>query len=233
MGFFETIKKAISLDEDDDDVLYEMEMLELEKKERASRSRYSGRNSNSDDNTDEDERASRKKSYRNSNSSSGDSESGKTAGKLAQERREASSSRKTYESSRTTPPRSPQGSYSSRRTQSNSIPRRNSDDNVLKIKKESSDISIIKVKTFTDAQDVCDSLIDGRPIIVTFDDARSTESQRIMDFISGCVYVLNGNLHTISDTIFLFSPNGVDVSGDYINMVQNDAFGIPTFNKMF
>jgi cell division inhibitor SepF len=53
-----------------------------------------------------------------------------------------------------------------------------------------------------------------------------------MDFISGCIYTLNGSLNTISDKIFLCSPEGVDVSGDYINMVKENSFGVPTFNKM-
>jgi FtsZ-interacting cell division protein YlmF len=99
-------------------------------------------------------------------------------------------------------------------------------------RRDSSEISIYNVKNFEDATLVCDKLVSGLPIIVSFDDPNSPNSQRVMDFIAGCIYTLNGSLHTVSDRIFLFSPEGVDVSGDYINMVKENSFGVPTFNKM-
>ena len=48
-------------------------------------------------------------------------------------------------------------------------------------------------------------------------------AQRIIDFISGSVYAMNGNLQKISNFIFLATPNGVDISGDIQNLM--DAFG--------
>ncbi len=99
-------------------------------------------------------------------------------------------------------------------------------------KRDSSEISIYNVKNFEDATLVCDKLVNGLPIIVSFDDPNSTTAQRVMDFLAGCIYTINGNLHTISDKIFLFSPEGVDVSGDYMNLVKENSFGVPTFNKM-
>lgn len=233
MGFLDAIKNAISLDEDDDDSLYEAEMRELERKERSKNARKASRAAETENDDDEEESAYSRKSQRNSFSERKTSDSGKTAGQLAQEKRKnaASSYRKSSDSSRVMPPRSPETGYSAKRN--NTSARRSSDtDNVVKMRKDTSEISIIKVQSFADAQEVCDSLIDGRPIIVSFEDPRGAEAQRIMDFIAGCIYVINGNLHTISDSIFLFSPKGVDVSGDYLNMVQNNGFGIPTFNKM-
>lgn len=232
MGFLDVIKNAISLDEDDDDSLYEAEMKELERKERSKSTRNASRSAEDEDDDYDEESVPVRKSQRASFSER-KNDSGKTAGQLAQEKRKSavSSYRKNSESSRVTPPRSPETGYSARRN--NTPVRRSSDtDNVVKMRKDTSEISIIKVQSFADAQEVCDSLIDGRPIIVSFEDPQSAEAQRIMDFIAGCIYVINGNLHTISDSIFLFSPKGVDVSGDYLNMVQNNGFGIPTFNKM-
>ena len=235
MGFFDKIKDYLSFDEEDDDSLYEAEMRELERKERA-KSRRQIKEVEEDEDDYVEERTSTRRSPRTASSVSDrrSSDTGKTAGQLAQERRRTGSAnrRTSYESSRSTPPRSPEGSYTPRNNRM-STRRSVESSNVVSMKRESSDISIIKVQSFSDAQEVCDNLIDGKPIIVSFDDPRSSEAQRIMDFIAGCIYVINGNLHTISDSIFLFSPNGVDVSGDYLNMVQNNGFGIPTFNKMF
>ena len=45
-------------------------------------------------------------------------------------------------------------------------------------------------------------------------------SQRIIDFISGSCYALDGNLQKISNYIFIATPNSVDISGDF-----QDLFG--------
>jgi cell division inhibitor SepF len=59
------------------------------------------------------------------------------------------------------------------------------------------------------------------------------EAQRIMDFISGCIFAISGKMHQISRYIFIFSPESVDISGDYLELSQDDEFGIPTLNKEF
>ena len=39
-------------------------------------------------------------------------------------------------------------------------------------------------------------------------------AQRIIDFISGATFAINGNLQKISNYIFLVTPTNVDISGD-------------------
>lgn len=233
MGFFDTIKNAMSLDDEDDDSLYEAEMRELERKEK-NKAAKSRRNSDSSDGyeDDEEEDTAQKRASRSSFSDRRNSERGRRPARSNAEKKTDGSYRSSYESSRTAPPRSPESSYYGRKP-SSGAQRHGTGDNIVRMRRDSaSDISILKLQSLSDAQEVCDNLVEGKPIIVSFEDPKGPEAQRIMDFISGCIYVLNGNLHTISDSIFLFSPKGVDVSGDYLNLMQNNGFGVPTFNKM-
>jgi len=203
MGFWDNLKDAIFMDDDDDDddELYEKEMRELEKKDKSRKTTSAS--------------TTVKKPVRS------ESDNHKTPGQLAQERRKTTSSDKpSYSSKPLTPPRSPESTYTEvykprpvRRVQ------------------EASDIRIFKAYKFEDAQVVCDSLTSGKAIIVSFEESDLAETQRIMDFICGSIYVLEGNIHTISEKIFLFSPKDVDVSGDYMSMVARNGFGVPTFNK--
>ena len=232
MGLFDKIKSAIAFDdEEDDDSIYEAEMRELERKERSkaqAQRKAAERKAVEADGEEETAGSSRKiRSF-----SDRKKNTGSTRTRSYDRTSERSSQRKSSESSRLYPPRSPEGSYSSRRN-SQASRQRTETSAVSRGRKDSSEISIVKVKDFTDAQEVCDNLINGKPIIVCFDEPNSPSSQRIMDFIAGCVYTINGNLHTISTNIFLFSPDGGDVSGDYLSMVQKSGFGVPTFNKMF
>lgn len=95
------------------------------------------------------------------------------------------------------------------------------------------EVCIMKPTSFEDSQDICDMLLSGRAAVVNLEGFDPTEAQRIMDFISGCVYAINGKLHQISRYIFIFSPDSVDISGDYLDLVPDEGFGVPTINKEF
>lgn len=94
-----------------------------------------------------------------------------------------------------------------------------------------SQINLFKVRNFADAQYVCDMILDGNAIIVDFGGIDGALAQRIMDFIVGCLYSIEGNINSISNTVYLFSPENVDISGEYINMLKKDSYGMPLYNK--
>ena len=95
------------------------------------------------------------------------------------------------------------------------------------------EVCIMKPSTFADSQDICDMLLEGRAVVVNLEGFDPLEAQRIMDFISGCVYSINGRLHQISRYIFIFSPDSIDISGDYLDIAAEDGFGVPTINQEF
>lgn len=96
------------------------------------------------------------------------------------------------------------------------------------------EVCIMKPTSFEDSQDICDMLLDGRATVVNLEGFDPDDAQRVMDFISGCVYAINGKLHQISKFIFIFSPDSIDISGDYSELVSDDiGFGVPTLNKEF
>ncbi|WP_343209089.1 cell division protein SepF [Anaerolentibacter hominis] len=95
------------------------------------------------------------------------------------------------------------------------------------------EVCIIKPTTFGDSQDICDMLLNGRAVIVNLEGFDPGEAQRIIDFVCGSVYAMNGKLHSVAKYIFIFSPASVDISGDFAEFFQESGFGVPTFNKEF
>lgn len=95
------------------------------------------------------------------------------------------------------------------------------------------EVCICKPNNFGDSQDACEMLIQGHAVVVNLEGIDITEAQRIMDFISGCIFSMSGKMHQISRYIFIFSPENVDISGDYLELSQEDEFNIPTLNKEF
>lgn len=95
------------------------------------------------------------------------------------------------------------------------------------------EVCIMKPSTFEDSQEICDMLLSGRAAVINLEGLDVDLAQRIMDFISGSVYSMNGKLHQISSFIFIISPESVDISGDYSDILQSNGFEVPTLNKDF
>lgn len=95
------------------------------------------------------------------------------------------------------------------------------------------EVCIMKPVTFEDSQDICDMLLSGRAAVINLEGFDVDLAQRIMDFVSGSVYAMNGKLHQISNYIFIISPDSVDISGDYLDLLQSNGFEVPTLNKEF
>jgi cell division inhibitor SepF len=75
--------------------------------------------------------------------------------------------------------------------------------------------------TFDDAQDICDHLKGKRPVVINLEGIEKQDAQRIIDFLSGAVYALDGSIQKVSCDIFVIAPNNVDVSGDLKDELRN------------
>ena len=75
-----------------------------------------------------------------------------------------------------------------------------------------SQINTIKPKSFDDAQFVANCLRDKVPVIINFENTDPADASRIIDFISGTTYALNGDIKKVSETVFICAPNNVHVS---------------------
>ena len=75
-----------------------------------------------------------------------------------------------------------------------------------------SKINTIKPKTFDHAQDVANSLRDKVPVIINFEETDTETAKRIIDFISGTTYALNGEIKKVSQNVFVCAPQNVTVT---------------------
>jgi len=66
--------------------------------------------------------------------------------------------------------------------------------------------------TFDQATEICDNLKSRKPVIVNLERLENEVAQRILDFLSGAVYGMDGNLHKISGGIFIAAPSNVDIT---------------------
>ncbi len=94
-------------------------------------------------------------------------------------------------------------------------------------------IKVMKPTSFEDSQDICDVLLAGKATIINLEGFNVDLAQRVMDFISGAVYAANGRLHQISNYIFIISPENIDITGDYLDLIKQNGFDVPTITRDF
>ncbi|SHE37469.1 cell division inhibitor SepF [Caldanaerobius fijiensis DSM 17918] len=58
---------------------------------------------------------------------------------------------------------------------------------------------------------ICDELKARKPVIVNLQDMKPDEAERVLDFLAGAVYALEGVVKKISSGIFLVVPSNVDI----------------------
>jgi cell division inhibitor SepF len=85
-------------------------------------------------------------------------------------------------------------------------------------------VLIYKPVSYEDTQSIIDNLKERKPIIVNLDELDTDVAQRILDFVSGAVYALNGNIRKAARNIFVVAPYNVDVSTNTAD-AASDEFG--------
>ena len=76
--------------------------------------------------------------------------------------------------------------------------------------------------SYEDTQNIIDNLKSRKPVIVNMEELDLECAQRILDFIAGAIYALNGTIYKISRGIFVVAPTNYDVIGNG----DNDEDGI-------
>ena len=83
-------------------------------------------------------------------------------------------------------------------------------DNVVSIKSglnsSKSKIVLYEPRVYSDAKDVAQNLLNNKAVVINFSRMEDDSARRIVDFITGTVYALNGEIQRIGDRIFLATP---------------------------
>lgn len=70
---------------------------------------------------------------------------------------------------------------------------------------------VMQPNSFDDAQDVCDHLKEKKPVVINLEYADKDTARRLIDFLSGAVYGVDGHIQKVSSSIFLLVPYNVDI----------------------
>jgi len=75
-------------------------------------------------------------------------------------------------------------------------------------------VVVSEPRVFEDVQGLAENLKNRRPVIVNLEKAEPELAKRVVDFISGATYALNGTLQKVGSGIFLVVPSNMDISSE-------------------
>lgn len=65
--------------------------------------------------------------------------------------------------------------------------------------------------SYDDVEIIIDHLKNNEAVIINLKEIKSLTGQRILDFISGAIYSLDGSIQPIENGLFLLTPGGVNI----------------------
>lgn len=90
--------------------------------------------------------------------------------------------------------------------------------------KKNCDMVLVKAKAYDDLQGIARSIKEQKVVIVNFEDMDKETAQRMVDFLSGAVFALDGESKKVSGSTFVFGSNQVNMAGQIMDGESQQAY---------
>lgn len=80
---------------------------------------------------------------------------------------------------------------------------------------------LLEPRAYSEAQQIADHLKKRNTVVVNLKRVTSDQAKRIMDFLSGTIYAIKGNIQKVGSGIFLCTPNNINVQGKITEDADN------------
>ena len=76
------------------------------------------------------------------------------------------------------------------------------------------EVVLFRPGSFNDTSKAADDLRNRKAVIVNMENVDKAMARRVVDFLSGGVYALDGDVKKIAQSAYLFCPHNMDIVGD-------------------
>lgn len=74
------------------------------------------------------------------------------------------------------------------------------------------EMKVVRPDRFDSVSSIADHLLAGRTVVLNLEIATKETSRRLIDFLSGVAYSIDGQIKRIANNTYIITPNNVDVS---------------------
>ncbi|MBR2048209.1 MAG: cell division protein SepF [Oscillospiraceae bacterium] len=84
---------------------------------------------------------------------------------------------------------------------------------------------LVRPETFNDATIIATNLRQKKAIVLNLDNVDKALARRVVDFLSGCTYAVDGSVKKVAHATYLFCPSNMEVTGDLQNLAgETEAY---------
>lgn len=91
----------------------------------------------------------------------------------------------------------------------------------LESAKKPAKVVLFEPRAYSEAVDIADELLKKKAVIVNLQQISQEEGWRIVDFLSGTVYAISGEMQKIGQDIFLCTPDNVEIDGEISQYIDS------------
>ena len=84
-------------------------------------------------------------------------------------------------------------------------------------------VVLVKPDRFDQASEIADHLRDKQAVVLNLESTNKDVARRLVDFLSGCAYALDGKIKKVAISTYLITPYNVGVVGDLVEELESSG----------
>ena len=84
-------------------------------------------------------------------------------------------------------------------------------------------VVLVKPDRFDNVSDIAEHLRSKHAVVLNLEATNKDVARRLVDFLSGCAYALDGKIKKIAISTYIITPYNVDIFGDLIDELENNG----------
>ena len=76
------------------------------------------------------------------------------------------------------------------------------------------EVAVLQPQTYEDSREIADRLKSKKAVVINLEELSKEDAVKVLDFVSGVVYALEGDIQKVSNGIFLIAPYNVSIAND-------------------
>lgn len=81
-------------------------------------------------------------------------------------------------------------------------------------------IKIIEPRLYSEVKDIADIILSKQSVILNFRRMENDQAKKVIDFMMGITYAVDGDIQRIGDSIFLCTPSGFEIDADELSSID-------------
>ena len=84
-------------------------------------------------------------------------------------------------------------------------------------------VILVKPDRFDTVSEIADHLRDKKSIVLNLESTNKDVARRLVDFLSGCAYALDGKIKKVAISTYILTPYNVEIVGDLVEELENNG----------